>query len=96
MAEQLKLFEDILPLNGTKEKRDLTEKRMLEKKEKPYYVTNLATGKLEDVNNPKDDLYPKDKKIWKVGLRKRQNLTNNNRPLKYRRCMRSKIPKHRS
>ena len=23
MAEQLKLFEDILPLNGTKEKRDL-------------------------------------------------------------------------
>jgi len=28
-------------------------------KEKPYYVTNLATGKLEDVNNPKDDLYPK-------------------------------------
>ena len=44
MGEQLKLFEDILLLNGIKEKRDLTEKRMLEKKVKPYYVTNLATG----------------------------------------------------
>ena len=62
MAEQLKLFEDILPLNEPKEKRDLTEKRMLEKKEKPYYVTNLATGTLEHVNNHKDDWYPKDKK----------------------------------
>ena len=30
MAEQLKLFEDILPLNGTKEKRELTEKKNME------------------------------------------------------------------
>ena len=74
MADQLKLFEDILPLNGTKEKRDLTEKRMLEKKEKPYYVTNLATGKLEDVNNPKDDLYPKDKKNMESWVKKTSKL----------------------
>ena len=74
MAEQLKLFEDILPLNGTKEKRDLTEKRMLEKKEKPYYVTNLATRKLEDVNNPKDDLYPKDKKNMESWVKRTSKL----------------------
>ena len=74
MAEQLKLFEDILPLNGTKEKRDLTEKKMLEKKEKPYYVTNLATGKLEDVNNPKDDLYPKDKKNMESWVKRTSKL----------------------
>jgi hypothetical protein len=30
MAEQLKLFEDILPLNGTKEKRELTKKKNME------------------------------------------------------------------
>ena len=63
MAEQLKLFEDILPLNGTPEKRKLTEQRMIEKKtklkEKPYYVHNMKTNELEDVNNPNDSLYPR-------------------------------------
>jgi len=28
------------------------------KKEKPYYMQNLGTGKLEDVNNPGSSLYP--------------------------------------
>ena len=48
MAEQLKLFEDILPLNGTKEKRDLTEKKMV-KETKPYYLHNPKT------KNPRRD-----------------------------------------
>ena len=74
MAEQLKLFEDILPLNGTKEKRDLTEKKMV-KETKPYYLHNPKTNTLDNVNAPDPE---KDMKSWVNKTTKLNEQTNPN------------------
>tara|TARA_R110002095_G_scaffold25742_1_gene26363 strand:- start:40 stop:939 length:900 start_codon:yes stop_codon:yes gene_type:complete len=76
MAEQLKLFEDILPLNGTKEKRDLTEKKMV-KETKPYYLHNPKTNTLDNVNAPDPE---KDMKSW---VNKTTKLNEQNKTLDY-------------
>ena len=56
-----KLFENIIDNLG----KDKKEKPA--KKEKPHYMQNLRNGKLEDVNNPRDSLYPAEATPEQVG-----------------------------
>ena len=56
-----KLFENIIDNLGKDKKKKPA------KKEKPYYMQNLRNGKLEDVNNPRDSLYPAEATPEQVG-----------------------------
>ena len=67
MAEQLKLFEDILPLNGTKEKRELTEKKNMESWVKSTSKLNeqQQTSKVQKMYAEQD---PETQKLMKTAI----------------------------
>ena len=67
MAEQLKLFEDILPLNGTKEKRELTEKKNMESWVKSTSKLNeqQQTSKVQKMYVEQD---PETQKLMKTAI----------------------------